>query len=116
MKNRFVKKKYGFISLVVINQEYLTEVIEVIVKDRDKEGWGSKKRQIEHSLTVERFLNSITMVTKKDDFLVCIASGFTCETVPQFNDNLMTQFSEGKGYKGIKTIPVVENTFVGACK
>ena len=65
MKNRFVKKKYGFINLVVINQEYLTEVIEVIVKDRDKEGWGSKKRQIEHSVTVERSLNSISMVTKK---------------------------------------------------
>ena len=115
MKNRFVKKKYRFINLVVINQEYLTEVIEVIVKDRDKEGWGSKKRQIEHSVTVERSLNSISMVTKKDDFLVCIASGFTCETVPQFN-NLMIQFSEGKGCKGIKTIPVVENTFVDACK
>ena len=42
MKNRFVKKKYGFINLVVINQEYLTEVIEVIVKDRDKEGWVLK--------------------------------------------------------------------------
>ena len=34
------------------------------------------------------------------------------ETVLQFNDNLMTQFNEGKGYNGIRTIKVskFENT------
>ena len=28
------------------------------------------------------------------------------ETVLQFNDNLMTQFNEGKGYEGIRTIKI----------
>ena len=32
----------------------------------------------------------------KDYFVVCI--------VPQFNDNLITQFNEGKGYLGIRII------------
>ena len=34
------------------------------------------------------------------------------ETVPQFNDNLMTQFNEWKGYKGIRIIKIFqfENT------
>ena len=34
------------------------------------------------------------------------------ETVPQFNDNLMTQFNEWKGYNGIRIIKIFqfENT------
>ena len=27
-----------------------------------------------------------------------------CETVPQFNDRLMTQFNEGKGTKGLEQL------------
>ena len=30
------------------------------------------------------------------------------ETVPQFNDNLMTQYNEGKGYKVYRTIKIFE--------
>ena len=31
-----------------------------------------------------------------------------CETVPQFNNNLTTQFNEGKGYKGNGSIRIFE--------
>ena len=32
----------------------------------------------------------------------------TCETLSQFNDNLRTQFNEGKGYQGIRTFKTFE--------
>ena len=31
-----------------------------------------------------------------------------CETVHQFNNNLITQFNQGKGYRGIRTIKIFE--------
>ena len=31
-----------------------------------------------------------------------------CKTVPQSNGNLMTQFSQGKGYKGIRAFKTLE--------
>ena len=32
----------------------------------------------------------------------------TCDTVPQFNDNLRTEFNEGKRYQGIRIIKIFE--------
>ena len=37
-----------------------------------------------------------------------------CGTVAQFNDNLMTQFNEGKEYKGIRTIKIFEFENMGS--
>ena len=43
----------------------------------------------------------------------CFAK-FIYGTVAQFNDSLMTQFNEGKEYKGIRTIKISEFQNMGS--
>ena len=52
---------------------------------------------------IKVMLNKKIIFELMHDFMISI-----CETVSQFNCNLMTQFDEGKRYIGIRTIKIFE--------